>query len=117
MFYGSKAQFEQQKKEFRNAAQRLWLTEPFYFMRTDFNIRIIEVVRQVEDEIGIDCLSSAGGEDVLKYKTEVLNYQHSVILSNSSFWIWILQKDPYTTRKIMESFWHCDKANRSCSWC
>lgn len=38
MFYGSKAQFEQQKKEFRDAAQRMWLTDPFYFMRTDFNI-------------------------------------------------------------------------------
>ncbi len=103
MFYGSKAQFEQQKKEFRDAAQRLWLTEPFYFMRTDFNIRIIEVVRQVEDEIGINCLSWAGGEDILKYKTEVLNYQHSVILNNKIHSNWMAEQE-YKNKRSAELY-------------
>jgi hypothetical protein len=51
------------------------------------------VVRQVETEIGMNCLSWAGGEEILKYKTAVLSYQKSVILNNKIYSKWMAEQE------------------------
>lgn len=103
MFYGSKEQFERQKKKFMDVAQHLWLTDPFYFMQTDFFNRTTGVVMQVEAEIGMSCLSWAGGEEILKYKTEVLKYQQSVILNNKIVSKWMAEQE-YKSKRSAELY-------------
>ena len=93
MFYGSKKEFEQQKNAFLDAAHYLWMTDPFYFKQSGFFSRIDSVVRQVETEIGMNCLSWAGGEEILKYKTAVLSYQKSVILNNKIYSKWMAEQE------------------------
>ncbi|WP_330982847.1 MULTISPECIES: DUF4225 domain-containing protein [Enterobacterales] len=92
MFYGTKEEFEKQKHEFMVVAQRLWMTEPFYFKRSDYFDRVVDVVRHVEMQIQMNCLSWSGGEEILKYKTAVLNYQRSVILNNKIYSKWVAEQ-------------------------
>lgn len=103
MFYGSKKEFEQQKNEFLDAAHFLWMTDPFYFKQSEFFSRIDSVVRQVETEMKINCLSWAGGEEILKYKTAVLNYQQSVILNNKIYSKWMAEQE-YKSKRSAELY-------------
>lgn len=103
MFYGSKEEFEIQKDEFMAVAQRLWMTEPFYFKQSDYFSRIIDVVRQVETEIQMSCLSWLGGEEILKYKTAVLNYQRSVIMNNKIYSRWMAEQE-YKNKRAAELY-------------
>jgi len=103
MFYGSKREFEQQKEEFMAVAQRLWMTEPFYFKPSDYFNRIDDVVRQIKTEIGMNCLSWLGGEEILKYKTAVLKYQQSVILNNKIYSKWMAEQE-YISKRSAELY-------------
>ncbi|CAI9387496.1 hypothetical protein CITSP_00140 [Citrobacter sp. T1.2D-1] len=103
MIYGSKQEFEIQKNEFMSVAQRLWMTEPFYFKQSDYFSRVIDVVRQIETEIQMHCLSWLGGEEILKYKTAVLNYQRSVIMNNKIYSRWMAEQE-YKNKRAAELY-------------
>lgn len=103
MFYGSKEEFEIQKDEFMAVAQRLWMTEPFYFKQSDYFNRVMDVIRHVETEIKMDCLSWSGGEEILKYKTDVLNYQRSVIMNNKIYSRWMAEQE-YKNKRAAELY-------------
>lgn len=103
MLYGSKEEFETQKDKFFSIAQHLWMTEPFYFKDTDYFSRINDVVRQIEVEIKMDCLSWSGGEEILKYKSDVLNYQRSVIMNNKIYSRWMAEQE-YKDKRAAELY-------------
>lgn len=103
MFYGTKETFEQQARKFMDVARRLWMTEPFYFKQSDFFSRVTDVVRRIEMEIKMNCLSWLGGEEILKYKADVLNYQCSVILNNKIYAKWMAEQE-YKSRRAAELY-------------
>jgi hypothetical protein len=93
MSNGTKEAFEQQRKKFLDTAQRLWMTERYYFKQSDYYGRIVRFVGDVETQINMNCLSWKGGAEILEYKTAVLNYQRSVILNNKIYSNWMAEQE------------------------